>query len=122
MAFEPQKKTFKLPVSKIEVTYRSEKVEDDIVGMKIATEGIEDKNDRTSLIFMLQKIKVILGVESFNGQKTSIKSWSDYHNLVTEIMQNPQDYRVLDMFYSKFNGDAAEAEAYVKNLLTVPVS
>lgn len=122
MAFEPQKKTFKLPVSKIEVTYRSEKVEDDIVGMKIATEGIEDKNDRTSLIFMLQKIKVILGVESYNGNKTSIKSWSDYHNLVTEIMQNPQDYRVLDMFYSKFNGDAAEAEAYVKNLLAVPVS
>lgn len=122
MAFEPQKKTFKLPISKIEVTYRSEKVEDDIVGMKIATEGIEDKNDRTSLIFMLQKIKVILGVESYNGNKTSIKSWSDYHNLVTEIMQNPQDYRVLDMFYSKFNGDAAEAEAYVKNLLLVPVS
>lgn len=122
MAFEPQRKTFTLPKSGKEITYRSEKIEDDVFGMKIATEASTDKEDRTSVFYMLQKVKILLGVEKFNGKDVKIRNYKEFQELAEELLQEPQDYKIIDQLYVKLNGDAVEAEAFVKNLLTATVS
>lgn len=116
MAFEIRKKTFKLPSGR-KVTMRAEKVQDDITGMKIATEGIADKNDKTAVFYMLQKVKVLLTVTELDDEPVKIATFKDFEELSNNIQQDPQDFKVVDTFYVQFNGSNEAAESYVKNLL-----
>lgn len=122
MAFEPQEKTFILPVSKKEIVYRGEKVEDDVIGMKIASEATKDAEDRSTVFYVLQKVKVALCIKKLDGRTVNIRSYKEYVEVMSEIMTCPQDFKVLDTLFLKMNGDSIEAEAFVKNLLNAPAS
>lgn len=120
--FDSNKVNITLPGSKKQIVYRTEKLQDELKGIKIASQGLEDKNDRMALLMILAKVKMFLGVESVDGVRVNVSNYSDFESLVENITQYPQDGKVIEALYTQMNGDAEEADTYVKNLLKAKAS
>jgi hypothetical protein len=115
---------FEGPETKKKYVVRSEMLQDEITAYSVITEYFKDSatNNQTIMFLMLQRVKTALSIVSIDGVPCKIQTLKDFEEIMKTLMENMQEYRIIEQLFIQMNGNSQEAESFVKNLLKAKVS